>query len=338
MLVDAQINSFFQNATSVTREQCDVMAQEITGQPTTPTKSQGCSSYTVEGGETVVQFRAHDAALDMAFVRIIEQAYSPFTPRHEYRGRLGDLHIYVMNNMGGCCLYMSRTQLWADNYKLLGCTLDDFARLVVRSWILLRKSAKPSPRRFFASAYHNTPETMTPPNRKFLFNKYTSQLQELRQSLPERFHSKLDELIPQVPDLLVDGWPLVPNHVDLLEGNIHVDTATGRIVGICDWRETEISPFGMSLGWLETMLGRPVKGGDWWIYHPNQHELREHFWTAFYHHMGSAVEPVQKRRIEAARLIGLFLMNAIRDGKIAEEGSSDLCFLGAVILRQYSFS
>ncbi|KAK6542148.1 hypothetical protein TWF694_007914 [Orbilia ellipsospora] len=30
---------------------------------------------------------------------------------------------------------------------------------------------------------------------------------------------------------------------------------TGALTAICDWRDTEITPFGMSLGGLETMLG-----------------------------------------------------------------------------------
>ena len=75
-----------------------------------------------------------------------------------------------------------------------------------------------------------------------------SQLQRLRQGLPERFSPTLDQLIHQRPDLFTEGWPLVPNHIDLLENNIHVDIATGKIVGICDWRGAEVSSFGMSLG------------------------------------------------------------------------------------------
>lgn len=89
---------------------------------------------------------------------------------------------------------------------------------------------------------------MARPDPTQLFDKYSSQLQQLRDGLPERFHSTLGEIMPQLPDLFADGWPLVLNHTDLLENNIHVDAATGRIVGICDWRSAEVSPFGMSLG------------------------------------------------------------------------------------------
>lgn len=170
------------------------------------------------------------------------------------------------------------------------------------------------------------------PDPNQLFDKYLSQLQQLREGLPERFHSTLDQIMPQLPDLFADGWPLVPNHTDLLENNIHVDAATGRIVGICDWRSAEVSPFGMSLGGLEFILGTLTTTAPFWRYHPNHEELRDHFWTRFYHYLGGASDK-QKRRIEAARLIGLFLAMGFEQGRPASEGNEDLGFLGAVIFK-----
>lgn len=165
-----------------------------------------------------------------------------------------------------------------------------------------------------------------------LLCRYLTQLQQLREGLPGRFHSKLDEIIPQLPGLFAEGWPIVPNHTDLLENNIHVDAATGRIKGICDWGGAEISPFGMSLGGLETMLGTATIGGDCWRYHPNHQELRNHFWTQFYSLLGGASDE-QKRLIEVARLAGLFLDNGFQQGIPATEESEDLRFLGAVVLK-----
>ena len=172
---------------------------------------------------------------------------------------------------------------------------------------------------------------MTRPDPYQLYHQYLTQLQQLREGLPERFHSTLDAIIPQLPDLFAENWPLVPNHTDLLENNIHVDKATGRIMGICDWREAQVSPFGMSLGGLETMLETPVTSGDHWRYHPNHQELRDLFGARFYYHLGGASDQ-QKRRIETARLIGLFLANSFEQGRPATEGSEELLYLGAVVL------
>ncbi|OAR02685.1 hypothetical protein LLEC1_00707 [Akanthomyces lecanii] len=156
-----------------------------------------------------------------------------------------------MNNVGGIRMYLARRELQGDNCHLLRVTLDDYARL-------------------FASADHNTPVPMARPDSAQLLDKFSSQLRQLRQELPVRFHSKLDEIIPEVPSLFTEEWPLVPNHIDLLENNIHVDAATGRITGICDWDGVEVSPFGLSLGWTEIMLGTLTTSGDFWRYHPNQ--------------------------------------------------------------------
>lgn len=230
-------------------------------------------------------------------------------------------------------MYLARTELQRNNYYLLRFTLDDYARLVNPFSFQGRETVNsPSQRRFFASAYHNTPVDMIRPDPVQLFNKYLLQLQQLRQELPRRFHSTPDDLIPQLPDLFAEGWLLVPNHTDLLENNIHVDTTTGRIVGICDWRGAEVGPFGMSLGGLETMLGTTITTGDFWRYHANHEELRDYFWVRFYYYLGD-VSDQEKRRIEAARLVGLFLANGFQEGRPATEESEDLRFLGAVVLK-----
>ncbi|WVN88139.1 uncharacterized protein L203_103340 [Cryptococcus depauperatus CBS 7841] len=309
-----QIERFFKrNGLSVTQEQCDAEAQRWTTQPVTATPSQGGTSYTVEGGShLVVQFRLPTSTLDINLLRSIEQAYDGFVPRHEYRGQLDQLSIYTMNNLGGRCLYLARDELLAND-SLLRVTLDDYAR-------------------FFVSAFSKTPILIERPNSIDLSNKYLSQLQQLRVELPSRFHAILDDLMPQVSDLFVEDWPLVPNHTDLLENNIHVDPVTGQITGICDWREAEISPFGMSLGGLEIMLGFPVKGDEVWRYRPNHKSLRQYFWGRFYHYLGDASDQ-QKRRIETARLVGLFRTYALEYGKPATEQSPDLRILGALILQ-----
>ncbi|ATY62491.1 kinase-like domain [Cordyceps militaris] len=304
-----QIQRFFQENTSVTPELCNAEAEKIAGQSVTATLSQGGSSYTVEGGQVVVQFRLPSSDLDMDLLKSIEQAYRGFAPQHEYRGRLGQARVYSMNNMGGICMYLARTELQSDNYHLLRVTLDDYARLV---------------------DFNNT---LSSYNRTQLEGKYLSQLQQLRQGLPARFYPKLDEVIPKLPDLFATvptEWPLVPNHIDLLENNIHVDPATGRITGICDWRGAEVSPFGMSLGAVEIMLGTLTTSGDFWRYHPNHMELRDYFRNRFCHYLGGTSDE-EKRRIETARVVGLFLANGFQNGKPVTEEGEDLGFLGAVL-------
>lgn len=173
------------------------------------------------------------------------------------------------------------------------------------------------------------------PNRVTLYGEYLSDLKALQQGLPERFRPTLDYLISKLPGLFNSSWRLVPSHTDLLENNIHVSTETGRIAGICDWKDTTIGPFGVSLGGLETMLGiRSME--ESWVYHANQQELRDLFWGAFYKAMGTVSEE-QRELIEVARLVGLFLDNGFQwiddQTKVpASEGHDGLRCLEAVTL------
>jgi Phosphotransferase enzyme family len=172
------------------------------------------------------------------------------------------------------------------------------------------------------------------PSRASLLSKYSSELSQLQRGLPVRFRPTLDYLISMLPRLLADDWPLVPNHTDLLENNIHVSTETGRIAGICDWKDTDIGPFGMSLGGLETMLGTLTRSRGW-CYHVKQQELRDLFWETLYQAMGNVSEE-QRKLIEVARLVGLFLANGFewKDGaKVpASEECEELRYLEAVTL------
>lgn len=177
------------------------------------------------------------------------------------------------------------------------------------------------------------------PDRETLYREYSSGLVSLQQGLPERFGPTLDRLISKLSCLFSSNWPLVPHHTDLLENNIHVNTQTGQIAGICDWKDTTIGPFGVSLGGLETMLGiRSWETG--WVYHTNQQELRDLFWGTFYEAMGDVSEE-QKEFIEVARLVGLFLDNGFKwvddETKVpAGEGHEGLRYLEAVTLKLWA--
>ncbi|RTE69945.1 hypothetical protein BHE90_015665 [Fusarium euwallaceae] len=93
-----QIRDFFSKNTGATQEECNQLAQQIIGQPVHPTPVQGVTSYTItaanDAGDSVVQFRNGDNALDIALFACIERVYSSFMPHHQYYGTLGALHVY----------------------------------------------------------------------------------------------------------------------------------------------------------------------------------------------------------------------------------------------------
>lgn len=137
-----------------------------------------------------------------------------------------------------------------------------------------------------------------------LFSHYSQILDQLSRALPERFHPKLSEVVRGgLPLLFRPEYPVVLNHGDLLEMNIHVDGESGRITGIVDWADAKVAPFGTSLWGLETILG--VQTWSSWIFHPKHEDLRAQFWQTF-HDAAGDLSDTDQRAIEVGRLLGLF--------------------------------
>ncbi|KAF2672888.1 hypothetical protein BT63DRAFT_436729 [Microthyrium microscopicum] len=120
---------------------------------------------------------------------------------------------------------------------------------------------------------------------------------------------------------LPTGIPQRVQHDDFLENNFHVNEATGHIIGVVDWADAIIAPFGLSLGGLETILG--VQTSSSWHFHPNHVELWEYFWERFYEQTGF-ISAESRRLIEVARLFGLFRTHGF------EEGDARIVYLEAL--------
>ncbi|OAA70372.1 hypothetical protein ISF_02346 [Cordyceps fumosorosea ARSEF 2679] len=179
--------------------------------------------YTVEadGAPLVVQSRSPENALDIELIRHAQTAYgSRFVPCPRYLGSLAKLYAYSMDNVrmyaGGVSVYLARDELRANGNRLLKVAIEDFAQFLAMPW-------------------HNTSPDSTDnntaaPDRPPAVRQLRADLEQLRIGLPARFRPTLEGLLQALPSLLFpdDGWPMVPNHADLLENNIHVDPETGR--------------------------------------------------------------------------------------------------------------
>jgi hypothetical protein len=124
-----QISDFFSKSAPITQQQCDQEAERIAGGSIQPAPVQGGASYTVlaNDGALVVQFRAGRSALDLDLLGHVQRTYGSFVPRHEMAGRLGDLHVYTMDNVGGVATYLARERLHQHDCYLLRQTVQDFA-------------------------------------------------------------------------------------------------------------------------------------------------------------------------------------------------------------------
>lgn len=191
--------------------------------------------------------------------------------------------------------------------------------------------------RFFALAWINRPALEQPPDTSHqLYAHYSQILDQLSQSLPKRFQPKLDEVRQGLPLLFRSDYPMVLNHDDLVEMNIHVDEGTGRITGIVDWTDAKIAPFGTSLGGLETVLG--AQTSSCWFFHPNHDYLRTQFWETFYGVIGY-LSDADRQAIEVGRVFGLFRTYGFdrrpekENATPLKEGDQELVCLEAFCLR-----
>lgn len=159
--------------------------------------------------------------------------------------------------------------------------------------------------RFFAEAWKN-PQQATPAAAGKMQQDIDNDLKRLAENLPERFLATVKQVragLPAVFALL----PFVLNHGDLSETNMLVDTHDGRITGIIDWAEAEVSPFGLSLWGLESLLGYGRKGK--FYFYDNAEQLRDEFWSVFEAEIGTtaALSEEVKHAIKIARMAGLLL-------------------------------
>ncbi|KAK8850934.1 Tudor domain-containing protein 15 [Apiospora arundinis] len=79
-------------------------------------------------------------------------------------------------------------------------------------------------------------------------------LRRLAESLPPGCLATVLQVCEALPSVS-SRLPFVLTHGDISESNILVDPDDGRITGIIDWAEAEVSPFGLALWGLESILG-----------------------------------------------------------------------------------
>ncbi|KAK7913909.1 hypothetical protein PG985_011612 [Apiospora marii] len=277
--LDGAIQDFFNayGGSSVTQSDCDTKAVVLVGTPLTPVLIQGQFSYTVVAGQArahIVQFRAAQSKLDMDIMDLAVAIHPDFAPRCSYHGRIGDdaspLHIYVMDKREGMCSFKSRDS-----------SVEGASAFAARQFQTVRDLA-----RLFAEAWKN-PQQVTPAAVEKMQQNIDNDLKRLADSLPDRFLATVKQVRAGLPALFA-LLPFVLNHGDLSETNILVDKHDDRITGIIDWAEADVSPFGLSLWGLESLLGNGRKGK--FHFYDNAEQLRDEFWRIFEAEIGTAAD------------------------------------------------
>lgn len=125
----------------------------------------------------------------------------------------------------------------------------------------------------------------------------------LLEALPARFHPIIRKCIDSLDAIF--SLPMVLLHKDFGTCNILVDEVTCHLVGVIDWAEAEICPFGLNLHSLQSLTGK-LHLRDGWTRYDDYDSLHNVFWTTFIDEVGGLTnECIQTIRL--ARITGLLL-------------------------------
>ncbi|KAK0765167.1 hypothetical protein N5P37_002645 [Trichoderma harzianum] len=294
---DEAITGFF-TKTSAARSACDARAIELVGGSIVPVEAQGACSYSVYAGpdlEYVVQFRLKSLKLKTETTALARKIYGALAPKVSFKGEMGDniegkesLYVYVMCRIQGIAhLDFILAHGFPENSQ------ENFTR---------RKTFMIDIARFFAISW-KTPQRVDSAYRDQLGQTYTKELGLLLSALPSRFHAIIEHCIRSMDDVL--SLPMVLLHQDLSTCNIMVDETSCHLVGVIDWAEAEICPFGLNLDTLQAFAGK-LHLRDGWSRYQDYADLQNTFWDVFTEEVGGLAED-KIQAIKLARITGLLL-------------------------------
>ncbi|KAK8038357.1 hypothetical protein PG994_015124 [Apiospora phragmitis] len=279
---DSEVGAFFKK-TAVIRATCDARAKELAGGSVAAVEVQGACSYTVYAGpelEYVVQFRLKSLALKLDVVMCTVHLHRWYPLRELLEGGGGAALRHLMKRMRGIT-HVDFIRVYGfpedspDNISWRKNLIEDIAQYV--SILAITDFAMFTPVSFdFRSSLANT---------------YNRDLRLLQTALPSRFLPSIQTCIDSMNDIL--------------SCNIIVDEKTCHIVGVIDWAEAEVAPFGLNLHSLQSITGK-LHLRDGWMRYRDFDSLQAIFWENFSREAGGLPDN-QLRTIKLAMILGLLL-------------------------------
>lgn len=134
-----------------------------------------------------------------------------------------------------------------------------------------------------------------------MFQRYEKDLHQLLTALPSRFRSVIQQSIDALP--AVFSLPMVLLHKDFGVNNVMVDASNNHLVGVIDWAEAEIGPFGTNFHSLQRFMSHyRLRIG--WIRHANYDVLDRIFWDTLSTSAGG-LDSDTIQAIKVALVVGL---------------------------------
>jgi hypothetical protein len=292
-------------------------------------------------GQLIVQLRPAQHALNLDIASAASKAYSPLAPTTQAVDLHlpGDLRAYEMSRLEGTPMSRLLTREFStragirERQEIL---IASFARVVAQGWPDTKS--------------RNRRDSILRPD--LPLSDQQTMLSQCTGKVGSCIVRKLEKLAEDLPDLwlqqrarstvarlrVVEDYPIVLNHGDLIPSNILVNEDTWEITGLVDWAEAEYLPFGTCLYGLEHLLGilssaeqlspsatenlEPHCDGirvkvPMFAYFYNATELRNLFWK----HLIKLVPEIGSRQEEVRlmRDVGVFLWH----GYAWDEGAID---------------
>jgi aminoglycoside/choline kinase family phosphotransferase len=122
-------------------------------------------------------------------------------------------------------------------------------------------------------------------------------------SLPDRFRPLIQQSLDSLPAIF--SLPMVLLHRDFGICNIMVNEDSCHLVGVVDWAESEITPFGLNLYSIQQLISTAhLKDG--WMRYGHYAVLEDAFWSTFSAEAGGLAQETVEI-VKAARVMGLLL-------------------------------
>ncbi|KAJ5609629.1 hypothetical protein N7528_010196 [Penicillium herquei] len=296
--VDEEILQFFRQ-TSATQFACNARAEELASGPVIPVEIQGSCSYTVYAGPTgecVIQFRLESLTLKTDMVTLARDIHGSLVPSVTFHGRVGDskesadgkeqLLIYAMSRVKGISHldFILAHDLPPDSVEFCMWRqnlIADIAGFLGLTW--------------------KHPQPLSSSDREAKYQRYEKGLRQLLVALPSRFQPIIQQSIDALPAIF--SLPMVLIHKDFGVHNVMVDDKYNHLVGVIDWAEAEIGPFGTNFHSLQQFMSHfRLRVG--WVRHTNYEILDRIFWDILSRSAGN-LDADTIQTIKAARIVGL---------------------------------
>ncbi|RAK88357.1 hypothetical protein BO79DRAFT_266500 [Aspergillus costaricaensis CBS 115574] len=235
--------------------------------------------------------------LNMETVNLARTIYGGFAPKVVFKGQTGEdvegkeaLYIYVMDRIQGISyldFILAHNNQFPENSA-------EFS-----SW---RENLVIDVAKFFALSW-KSPQIVDQSYRDSLYHQYKSELELLLISLPDRFRPLIQKSISSLHAIF--SLPMVLLHRDFGVCNNMVNETTCNLVGVVDWAEAEVAPFGLNLHFHQRLISKVhLKTG--WVRYDGYLTLEDIFWSKFKKEAGGLSDETIKT-MEAARIVRLLL-------------------------------